>query len=107
MVSPIVLNGATIRDDADNDAVLTFSPPNTSGVLVNTTAPGVVSINRANANPSNAGSVDFDVTFSASVSGVDATDFALTTSGVSGASITGVSGSGAAYTVSVNTGTGN
>ena len=35
-------------------------------------------------------------------------DFALTTSsGISGASITGVSGSGATYTVTVNTGSGN
>src|SRR6185369_2018366 len=41
------------------------------------------------------------------VTGVDVNDFALTTTGVSGASITGVSGSGAIYTVTVNTGSGN
>src|SRR5207244_4886894 len=45
--------------------------------------------------------------FSESVSGVDTTDFALAASGVSGASITGVSGSGTIYTVAVNTGSGD
>ena len=38
---------------------------------------------------------------------MDTSDFSLTTSGVSGASVTGVSGSGITYTVTVNTGTGN
>jgi hypothetical protein len=41
------------------------------------------------------------------VTGVDVTDFALTTTGVSGASVTGVSGSATGYTVVVNTGTGS
>jgi CSLREA domain-containing protein len=74
---------------------------------VDITPPVVMSITRANTNPTNAASVDFTVTFSESVTGVDAGDFELTTSGVTGASITSVSGSGAAYTVTVNTGTGN
>lgn len=70
--------------------------------------PTVFSITRVDADPTNAASVQFAVTFSESVTGVDSSDFALTTSGaVAGASVTGVSGSGAFYTVTVNTGTGN
>ncbi|HJQ39093.1 MAG TPA: hypothetical protein VKB93_18295, partial [Thermoanaerobaculia bacterium] len=74
---------------------------------IDQTAPTVLSVPRANASPTNAASVDFTVNFSENVTGVDTADFTLTTLGVSGASITGVSGSGATYTVSVNTGTGD
>ncbi len=71
-------------------------------------APIVTSIVRANPNPTTAASVDFTVNFGQPVTGVDATDFVLTTAGaVTGASITGVAGSGATYTVTVNTGTGD
>jgi len=37
--SPIQLNGGTIKDVAGNDATLTFTVPNTSGVLVNAAVP--------------------------------------------------------------------
>lgn len=71
-------------------------------------APTVTSINRIGSDPTNAASVQYAVTFSESVTGVDATDFTLTATGsVAGASVTNVSGSGANYTVTVNTGTGN
>lgn len=78
---------------------------------LDTTAPTVSSIVRADANPTNgAGGVSWTVTFSEDVTGVDAGDFALVPgSGVSGASITSVSGSGNTWTVTaapgVNTGT--
>ncbi|MFZ5567535.1 MAG: DUF6701 domain-containing protein [Pseudomonadota bacterium] len=78
---------------------------------LDTTAPTVSSIVRADANPTNgAGSVSWTVTFSEDVTGVDAGDFALVPGGgVSGASITSVSGSGNTWTVTaapgVNTGT--
>jgi hypothetical protein len=39
------------------------------------------------------------------VTGVDVTDFQLTTSGLTGASVTGVTGADTSYTVTVNTGT--
>jgi hypothetical protein len=71
------------------------------------TAPAVLSSLRVNPNPTNLASVDFTVTFSEPVTGVDLTDFNLTTSGVSGAAVSGVSGSGAAYTVTVGTGSGS
>jgi hypothetical protein len=70
--------------------------------------PVVQSIVRADVDPTAAASVDYTVTFSTPVTGVDAADFALTSTGtIAGASITGVSGAGAVYTVTVNTGTGN
>src|SRR5262249_23384567 len=74
---------------------------------VDKTVPTVQSIKRADPNPTLAASVSFTVTFSESVSGVNAADFALTTTGVSGAGIANVTGSGSTYTVTVNTGTGS
>ncbi|HJU39603.1 MAG TPA: hypothetical protein VJ724_08520, partial [Tahibacter sp.] len=69
--------------------------------------PTVTSINRSNPNPTAAATVDYAVVFSESVTGVDASDFAVTTTGtIAGASVGAVSGSGANYTVTVNTGTG-
>ena len=67
----------------------------------------MLSIVRADANPTSAITVDFTVTFSESVTGVDISDFVLATTGVTGASIISVSGSDAIYTVTVNTGSGN
>jgi len=67
----------------------------------------VTSITRTNSNPTKAASVDFTVTFSETVTGVDLSDFSLTTTGVSGATLNGVSGSDNTYTVTVNTGSGN
>ncbi|MEW5939264.1 MAG: choice-of-anchor Q domain-containing protein, partial [Chloroflexota bacterium] len=72
-----------------------------------TVAPAVVSILRAHPNPSGAARVDFIVTFSEDVTGVDLADFTLATTGVSGATLSGISGSGGVYTLTVNTGSGN
>ena len=71
------------------------------------TPPTVVSSVRANSNPTAAVTVAFTVTFSEAVSGVDVSDFSLTTGGVIGASVTSVTGNGATRTVSVNTGSGS
>ena len=65
------------------------------------------SISRAGSNPTNSANVRFTVQFPDPVTGVDVTDFALFTSGVSDAAITGVSGSGSTYLVTVDTGSGN
>jgi hypothetical protein len=70
--------------------------------------PRVVSITRADPNPTNAASVHFTVTFSDPVTGVDSGDFSLTTtSSIAGATITDVSGGPTIYTVTVNTGVGD
>ncbi|MBP1207872.1 hypothetical protein JOD97_005958 [Duganella sp. 1411] len=69
-------------------------------------APGVTSIVRAAAAPgtvaASATSVSYTVTFSQSVTGVDASDFTLTASGTAAGTIQSVSGSGDTYTVTVN-----
>lgn len=99
--------GQDIKDLANNP--LPNSEPATDEIYtVDHTAPIVVYITRADPNPTNAASVRFIVTFSENVTGVDTSDFSLTTSGsISGASVTSVSGSGTTYTVTVNTGSGN
>ena len=91
--------------DAAGNVSAVFATPRI--VVVDTTAPAVGSITRTTLSPTNAASVDFTVTFSESVTGVDVSDFSLTTSGVSGAAVSGVSGSGSVYTVTVNTGSGD
>ncbi|MEO8355341.1 MAG: right-handed parallel beta-helix repeat-containing protein [Chloroflexota bacterium] len=90
----------------DNASNADLSPASYTWTLDFTTTM-VSSIMRAGASPTSATSVAFTVTFSADVTNVDTGDFALTTTGVSGASIAGVSGSDDTYTVTVNTGTGN
>ena len=71
------------------------------------TALCVSSILRSNPSPTNASTVNLAVIFTESVTGVDITDFSLTTAGIAGAAISSVTGSGANYTASVSTGTGN
>jgi hypothetical protein len=71
------------------------------------TYPLVGGMTLGDATPTRAASVRFVVAFSKPVTGVDASDFALAANGVTGASITGVSGSGATWTVTVNSGSGS
>ena len=73
--------------------------------VVDTTAPTVTSLNRATgaANPTNASSVNFVVTFSESVTGVDSSDLTVdAATGVTGSIIGTVTGSGTTYTIPVN-----
>jgi hypothetical protein len=44
LTSPVVLNGGTMQDANGNDASLTFSPPVTSGIIIDDTAPTVSSV---------------------------------------------------------------
>jgi len=98
----INLNAGTIRDLVGNDAVLNLGAvPSTTGVLVNALAPTVTGIVRNGDALTNATSVTFTVTFSESVSGVDAGDFTLDQNGATG-TIGLVSGSNATWTVTVN-----
>ncbi len=70
--------------------------------------PTVLTSLRSNASPTTAASVNYIVSFSEPVTGVDISDFVLAkSSGVSGATVTGVSGGPANYVVSVNTGSGS
>ena len=74
-----------------------------------TAAPAVtvVSINRAAPSPTNAASVPYTAVFSGAVTGLSVSNFALVTTGVAGASVASLTGSGTTYTVTVNTGTGS
>ena len=98
-------NNGTIKDAANNPLSGGFTGG--EAYTIDKTAPTALSSLRASPNPTNAASVNFTVTFSESVTGVDSSDFTLTTAGVSGAAIASVSGSGNTYTVSVNTGSGS
>jgi hypothetical protein len=71
---------------------------------IDKTVPMVLNITRANSNPTNASTVSWTVTISESVSGVDTSDFALASAGISGASVSSVDGT---FTVIANSGTGN
>ena len=96
---------SSIKDAAGNAlSDTTVAGPN---YVIDKTVPDVVSITRTDANPTNASSVDYEVIFTEAVTGVDATDFDLVTSGVTGASITGVTGGSTTYAVTVDTGTGS
>ena len=100
---------------ADNDSVIDSvgNPVGGAGAgngnftgqtyTIDKTAPAVVSIVRASANPTGSPSVNYTVTFSESVTGVDSADFTLTTSGITNASVTNVTGSGSSYTTSTRT----
>ncbi len=71
------------------------------------TPPTVVSCICQDASPTNGTTVDFTVTFSESVTGVDASDFSIAASGVSGASITNVVAGSPVWIVTVDTGSGD
>ncbi|NGZ09237.1 MAG: LEPR-XLL domain-containing protein, partial [Nitrospira sp. LK70] len=94
------------RDAAGNERVSANSTFRTA-VGADTVAPTVVSINRATTSPTNAATVQWTVTFSEAVTGVDLADFALAATGVTGATLSTVTGSGTTYSVTANTGTGN
>ncbi|WP_211236856.1 Ig-like domain-containing protein [Chitinimonas koreensis] len=98
------LDGATVRDAAGNDLALSLgSVPSTAGVLVDTVAPDASGIVRGDPSPTNAGSVSYTVTFSEDVTGVDAADFALVSTGSAAGSIASVVQVDArTYTVLVN-----
>jgi autotransporter-associated beta strand protein/VCBS repeat-containing protein len=108
--SLIQLDGGSIRDAAGNDAVLNssngwFTLPS---VIVDGVPPSVARITRLSANPTNAATVQYEVEFSETVSGVDASDFiAHASPGVFGTVPMNVSGSGATYTVTMSTGFGD
>jgi len=104
-----VVDDNSIRDTANNPLGGAGVQNFTTGqaYTIDRTAPTVASSVRANTNPSNRTTVFFTVTFSESVTGVDAGDFSLTTTGVSGASITSVTGTGATRSVGINSGTGD
>ena len=70
----------------------------------------VKSVKRVDPNPTSVNIINFALTFTEAVTGIGTispfSDFYLTTTGITGASVIGVSGSGDIYTVTVDTGSG-
>ncbi len=100
-----ILNTAAIDDVVGNALVGPYIAG--QAFTIDKTIPSVTSIGRVNLSTTNLNSVVYTVTFSESVLNVGGADFVLTTSGVTGASIFGVSGTGTTRNVTVLTGTGN
>ncbi len=101
--------GATVALGGVNYTISYTGGTGNDVVLAGAPAPTATAINRSvpTATTTNAASVTYAVTFSEAVSNVSADDFSLVTSGVTGASVSSVAGSGTSYTVTVNTGSGN
>jgi len=90
---------------ADSDGAPLGNLPFTGEVY--SIAPTVVSIVRAGPSPTGAAALSFTVTFSASLTGGSAANFALALTGTATGSVTGVAGSGATRTVTVGAGSGS
>jgi gliding motility-associated-like protein len=103
------LNGGTIKNASTVDAILTLPVPGEAGSLgtnknlvIDGILPTVTSINRIQASPTNLNSVDYTVTFSEAVTGVDVSDFNLSSTGSITTNLASVVGSGNSYTVTIN-----
>ena len=100
-------NGSHTISVHARDAAGNWGTTTTTILLIDKVAPTIVSINRLDANPTTAASVQWLVTFSESVSGVTSGNFALASgNGLTGAAITSLTGSGATRTVTATTGSG-
>lgn len=102
-VTVATLTGTVTLTPGCPDYTLTSTTP--AQVLHSCTM--VSSINRMDADPTSAATVRWQVIFSRSVTGVGATAFSLVPTGLSGAYITTVTGSGTTWTVTANTGIGS
>jgi Ca2+-binding RTX toxin-like protein len=107
-IGRVVVGGDTyVYDNSSNPrellAIVRGISTATDVRLTSAVNPFVTSINRAAPSPTNAATLPFTVIFSEPVTGVDPSDFVLTsTGGVTGA-ISSVSGSGNTYTVNTTT----
>ncbi|HYP16060.1 MAG TPA: MBG domain-containing protein [Opitutus sp.] len=111
-VSALALNGGTIKDEGNNNAVLTLPAPGATdslgankALVIDGVRPTVTSVARQTPSTAavNATSVVFRVTFSEAVTGVGTADFTTTVAGVTAnlASVSAVSGS--VYDVTLDT----
>jgi hypothetical protein len=87
------------------DAAVVVADTTGNGIVVSDVvdpAPVVSSITRVGPASTNASSLSYVVTFSETVTGVDTSDFALTSTGSAAGTIAYITGSGSQYTVTVN-----
>ncbi len=84
-------------------------PPNSITIVIipKQFNPYVTNITRVNKSPNSSSTISYTVNFSEDVTGVDGADFSVSTPNITGAFVTGVTGTGKTYTVGVNTGSGN
>ena len=100
----LTLNTSNITDTSGNALAAAVSDT----FVIDKTAPTAAAIVRASATPTNSGSLNFTVVFTEAVSGVDSSDFTLTGTASSGASIASVTRvSDSVYTVAVTGASGN
>lgn len=92
-------SGATVSDSAGTALTATTASTVTEQYTIDNTAPTSTPIIRTNTALSTADTVTFDVTFSEAVANVSVEDFEI--SGDVMGTITGVTGSGSSYTVTV------
>jgi hypothetical protein len=98
-----------VTDLAGNAGTQVTTTTDASSVLFDRTAPTVLSSVRKTPSTqlTNATTVTYTVTFSEAVTGVDVTDFTLSTTNTAAGTINSVSGSGTTYDVNVNSITGD
>lgn len=115
-VNSLNLDGGSIRDVAGNNTVLSLPMPGSArslganaNIVINGITPTVLSIVRKSQTTelTNANSVEYTVTFSETVTGVDVSDFQMSLGSTPLSSINSVVGSGETYTVTVGTGVGD
>ncbi|RYD94293.1 MAG: hypothetical protein EOP54_17760, partial [Sphingobacteriales bacterium] len=90
---------ATNASGTNYGSVVSFTTPSSAAT--------VTSIVRADPNINNQASADYIITFSSPVSGLNITNFSITTTGLSGVGFPGISGSGTTWTATVTTGSGS
>ncbi len=84
-------NGGTVRDTMGNEAASALNAvASTAAVNVDAIAPSPTAIVRASPSPTHASGLDYTVTFSENVTGVDVTDFTLTSTDTATANIASV-----------------
>jgi len=108
LASPLTLAGGTLRDATGVDALLNFTPPVPTGVLVDTTAPAVT-ISAPSVANTMGGPVTFTVTYADAAfnaSTLTAGDLTLNRTGDANGTVT-VAGSGNTRTVTISGITGN
>ncbi|MDF3864842.1 DUF4347 domain-containing protein [Pseudomonas denitrificans (nom. rej.)] len=80
--SSLQLGGGSITDIAGNATNTSLNNVgSTAGVLIDAVAPAATSIGRADVTPNNGSTLNYTVTFSEAVSGVDTSDFTLNSTG--------------------------
>jgi hypothetical protein len=109
MPGSISANGGTLQDGVGNNALLALnSIGSTAAVLVDGIAPTATALVRAGSSPANGASVSYTLTFSEDVTGVDAGDFTVATTGTVSGTVSGVTPvDGAHYTITVTAITGD